>query len=320
MRKLYILAGIVMTSLAAHAQASYNWFDPADCDADGWLWFDTDEKLEKYCGYGSKFQIQLVDALYENDDFEYPAPELDATVEGYNKAGVIGGDGAKTGAIVLPAANPDDCWINLGESNGGGFMLYLPDLAKLDILMSCRGNLANPGDAVGPMYAYLSGGAGHLRAIDCITYNYWAEGIVSKPITKEQQYLWKDIASTDYDYYDFDTDATKSRRLDMGKDNPVTVYVSNNNEAPLYIHGIRVYTYQQNAGVDGILADNGLSLNIADKTVTTGVEAEISVYSVAGVKLLGGTSDSLDCSSLPAGVYIVNAKAGNAVKTAKMAL
>ncbi len=47
---LLTLAALTAVSIA-NAQQTYNYFDPADCDADGWLWFDTQEKLEKYCGF-----------------------------------------------------------------------------------------------------------------------------------------------------------------------------------------------------------------------------------------------------------------------------
>ena len=62
---LLSISVVAALSTAANAQETYNYFDPADCDANGWLWFDTQEKLEKYCGFTDEFKIQLLSAAYE---------------------------------------------------------------------------------------------------------------------------------------------------------------------------------------------------------------------------------------------------------------
>ena len=48
-RKITTLLMAFGAILFANAQ-EYNLFDPADVDANGWIWFDTQEKIDKYIG------------------------------------------------------------------------------------------------------------------------------------------------------------------------------------------------------------------------------------------------------------------------------
>lgn len=91
----------VACMVSASAQTVYNYFDAADVDANGWLWFDTQAKIDKYVGWGNKYKIQLQSATYEDADGQYPEPYGDPTAIGWNAAGEQG-EGAKTGAIILP--------------------------------------------------------------------------------------------------------------------------------------------------------------------------------------------------------------------------
>ena len=84
---LLTLAALTAVSIA-NAQQTYNYFDPADCDADGWLWFDTQEKLEKYCGFENEGKkIILLSATWENSNGEFEEPTLDGNLKGYNAEG-----------------------------------------------------------------------------------------------------------------------------------------------------------------------------------------------------------------------------------------
>lgn len=48
-RKITVLLMTLSVVMFANAQ-EYNLFDPADVDANGWIWFDTQEKIDKYIG------------------------------------------------------------------------------------------------------------------------------------------------------------------------------------------------------------------------------------------------------------------------------
>lgn len=45
-RKITVLLMTLSVVMFANAQ-EYNLFDPADVDANGWIWFDTQEKIDK---------------------------------------------------------------------------------------------------------------------------------------------------------------------------------------------------------------------------------------------------------------------------------
>ena len=49
MKKIFTLAMLAVIVMGSQAQ-EYNLFDAADCDAEGWLWLNTQEKIDKYVG------------------------------------------------------------------------------------------------------------------------------------------------------------------------------------------------------------------------------------------------------------------------------
>lgn len=123
-------------------EVTYNLFDSADVDEDGWLWLDTQEKIDKYVGdLNSDKLIKLVPAQYEIDDPDFPGetttpePYADATLKGYNTLGEQGGEGALTGGIFLPKAlfNPEEDWY---PTDGGGILVEMPDCAIFELYVS----------------------------------------------------------------------------------------------------------------------------------------------------------------------------------------
>ena len=44
------LALLALLPIGASAQTTYNLFPKSDADADGWIWLDSEEKIEKYVG------------------------------------------------------------------------------------------------------------------------------------------------------------------------------------------------------------------------------------------------------------------------------
>ena len=49
MKKLYFMMALILCAMSATAQ-NYNLFSASDIDKDGWLWFDTQAKVDKYVG------------------------------------------------------------------------------------------------------------------------------------------------------------------------------------------------------------------------------------------------------------------------------
>ena len=308
MKKTLLTGLLALAAITVNAQdeVTYNFFDPADCDADGWLWLDTPEKIAKYVGEDKK--IKLVEAQYEIEDPDFPGAMLypetvaDATVKGYNTQGVKGGEGAKLGGIICPAAKED--W--LSNLNGGGILVQMPDCASFDLYLSqeCPNVMLNldgawsKTDASGCQYIHANQPA------------YWD--------WEEDDFVTTEYAGYDYDLQLLNYDWTNLENQDPAlktfsifgeKGNPRTAYVSNySTECPTIIQGIRIRTFtdESNAAVEGIIADADITVN--GKVVALSAPAEISVYNAAGVKVAGVYGTSLDCSVLN-GLYIV--KAGN---------
>jgi hypothetical protein len=326
MKKVFLLSSVALMATCMSAQTTVNWFDAEDCDADGWLWFDSAEKIKKYCGVGDEYKIQLVDALYQDSNGDIPETYGDPNVKGYNEAGEQGGEGAKTGAIVLPESDFSLIWSS--DVNGGGILMHLPDVAKLDLFVSVKGD---PGweddDKTIPanftdMYGALYGGEGTLEAVDCKCIDIWfSKYSWGKVLSDKAQYEWTDIESHEAYEYDWDADDYITITLGKGKGNPVTAYILNNNKTPWYIHGIRVYTYADadDTGVRSLSSDNALSLELSGKNVVAPVGANVAVYSASGALVAAGQG-SLDCSALASGVYVVKASDGSASKTMKVVL
>ena len=230
---------------------TYNYFDKADVDADGWLWFDTQEKIDKYVGFGSKFKIQLQPCGYEDESYQYPEPWADPEVPGYNASGEEGGEGAKFGAIVLnPSSSSSGA--GLDNPNGGGFMMWLPDCAQMDVYLSCEKDCIVVG---------LKAGMGDwVKPVDCAVVKTWMSlGSWFKPLASAYQFQFNNVQSYKNANAPYTTIASP-------KGTKVTALFTNNGKT-LYVHGIRVYTYTDCGGGDepvkGDVNGDG-SVDIAD--------------------------------------------------------
>ena len=248
MKKGLLTLAAIAAFASVNAQNTYNYFDPKDCDAEGWLWFDTQEKIEKYVGFqgvGENPKIMLLSATFENADQGYDEPTTDPTLKGYNAEGVQGGEGSWTGAISLCGGS----FTNGSDSpDGGAFMLQLPDLAQFDLKLSTEGSYICLG---------LQGAEGHVEAVDCKNVQiYMKMGfLVNRPLASTSQYTWTNIQNVANETLD------PPFKLESPEGKPVTALVRNNRKDPLLVQAIRVRTYTQNyegdTAVEGVeISDN----------------------------------------------------------------
>ena len=262
MKKGLLTLAAIAAFAAANAQTTYNYFDPKDCDAEGWLWFDTQEKIDKYVGFqglGENPKIMLQSATFENADMEYDEPFADPDLKGYNAEGVQGGEGSWTGAISLcggSSANGSD------NPNGGGFMLHLPDCAQFDLKLSTEGDI---------MCVGLRGAKGLVEPVDCgVIQTYLKMGIfLNMPLAKSSQFTWTDIQNVE--------NKNTHLKLDSPKGEPVTALVRNNRGDALLVQAIRVFTY----------TDNGYEGDTAVEGVEISEDAPAVYYNLQGVQVNG---------------------------------
>ncbi len=308
--KQILLSGLVVAaSFSVNAQETYNFFDPADCDENGWLWFDSADKIAKYVGAGLK--IQLIDAPYEIDDPDFPGETIfppsfaDATIKGYNTKGEKGGEGSKTGALELAPATGHG-WFDV---HGGGFYVHLPDCASFDVVLSA---------SEAEIYTWIEGSKEYADVKDC--KYIWNESEPSEwvpedgPLTKEYYFEYLNVQDHKYDLTFGEGDVRDYLTFQGNKGENRTAVFYNYVTAPLYVHGIRIKTYTDVskvledpfAGVDDIIADDA-AVMVSGKVISVDSPAEISVYNIAGAKVASTYGTSLDCNGLLNGIYVVRA-------------
>lgn len=256
--KKFLLSLSAFAFIASASAQTYNFFDPADCDAEGWLWFDSQAKIDKYVtkyketldskdnvtpDLTATTKIMLLNATFENDMFEKEEATCDPTIKGYNVDGVAGGEGSWTGAIILPGsknANGSD------EPNGGGFAFYLPDCAEFSVKLSTEPKAIGVG---------LKGSKGSWPILNDFApvQVYYKMGAWGKLLATASQFTWNNAQDVTF--------ASTGLNLASEKGTKVAGSLRNNRGDVLLVQAIKIFTYTQTeypagAGVADIEIDN----------------------------------------------------------------
>lgn len=286
-------------ALTVSAQAQYNLFDAADVDADGWIWFDTQEKIDKYISQADNAAYKVdpkgkIIQLAGADFGEYVDTEAAADIVGAGTDGIIGGAGALTGAIMIAP--------NSGASsqNGGKVIVCLPSCVSFSLALSSDAK----------MFTMLMGAIDantKLGDYDIITGKY-ATGIFT-PLSPAGQKRWIDLEKLVGD---------KSPNRTLKTSEPIYASLMNMNRYPLYIHGMKVITSTPTTGINSAKADSSISFD--GKTLTVSAPADLHVYSVTGQLIASDYTASMNLSNFAKGIYIVKANTGSTQETAKIAI
>lgn len=240
MRKILLSMAVFFSAMSLSAQ-EYNMFNKADVDENGWLWFDTQEKVDKYVGvcdeddYKVNPNGKLIQMVYADQNPTYPATTVDPTVAGFGVDGEVGATGAKTGAIILPAASA------MLSTNGGGIAILMPSCSTFSMNVSCSGSVL-----------------AQLLSTDDVTKGFGEYGV------RQAYSMFRPFARSG------NTTKTGLESLTNGNDNitiksdkPVYVYFRNLSNREVYIHGIKVTTPKQEAtGIKDIMADQGSAVEV----------------------------------------------------------
>lgn len=279
MKKKLLLVAILFCTIS-NVKAQYNLFDNADVDADGWLWFDTQAKIDKYIGEGKA--IQLNDASFEPFEETIANPDF----IGAGTDGVLGGPNAKKGAIILPKSSS-----TMGL-NGGGIILRLPSCTLLSVAFSCD-------EQIRPA---LKGAPGSAEFIDLGNIKSYPFNSLSGAGQKR----WENI-HTILNNSDFKIESAT----------PVTAYILNGNSKHLFLQGIKVLTTRVNTST-GISNTNESKLEFANNILNANELSTISVYNLCGQVVATANDTSMNLNSLQKGVYIVKVKGSSNEKTIKV--
>lgn len=299
----------VATFMSVNAQQTYNYFDAADVDANGWLWFDTQAKIDKYVGFqtpGSTPKIMLQSSTFENADGEYAEPWADPEQPGCNSEGELAGEGAKVGAIVL---TPGSKATN-DTPDGGGIMLWLPDCAEVSVYVSADNYI---------FAGVLGAKDAWVEPIDCANIQIYTNAIFKKI------YFLKACQGEVNNIQDV-ANANTGLTWYAEKGNKVTCLLRNNFKSNIYLHGIKVLTYTDAANqgggtsaIDNVEASQ-LKLVANGKTLVASQPAELTVYNLAGAVVAKANAASLDLSGLASGAYVAKAAGEAGVAVVKLAL
>jgi len=248
MKKIFTLAfalcGFTM------AQAQYNLFNAADVDEDGWLWLNTQEKIDKYVGvidednYTVDPNGKIIQMAYANLTPDYPATVADPEAYGVDKAGnYITDEGANKdeiikGGIILAGAS------GMMSMNGGCLVLNLPSCSTISLYLSSEGYMLG---------RTLKMTAGHaIDEDDSTGENPWTgstKSIYSKAsmfssLANAGHFVWEGVATANNGYNDGVT---------FESDGPVYFCFQNCRNRTIYVHAIKVTTpKQESAGISNV--------------------------------------------------------------------
>ena len=288
MKKIFTFMLLAVACSVNMQAQEYNLFDAEDVDADGWLWFDTDEKIEKYVGICNEedYKIdpdgKLIQLVYADILPDYPTPYADSWFVGAGTDGEIGGEGALTGSIVLPKSS------GMLSTNGGGIAILMPSCKSLSICMSNDGQVR----------VRMMG----TKDINTSFYNYdviSAKYAGFSALFNSGIYFWTGIENltngNDYAY-------------PLKSDEPIYAYLQNCHYE-FYIHGIKVMTTTNPAGIEEETVAGKDKIFFFNNTISLNEEAQIDVYNVAGVLVESAFATQLSLEDMSKGIYIV--KVGN---------
>lgn len=289
-------------AFGAQAQTESYPFDAADVDANGWLWFDTAEKIEKYVGVSKDGKLDPNGKIFQMittsgaDSINLPAPFNETfasdTITGF---GYDDGEGnvaePKKGAIVLNTASN-----NAITKDGGAVLIKLPSCKNMSMVLStassCWLRLSGTNDAKADTSAY---------------------NIVYKPIQPWPGFPMYDPLfngfSNPFTWESIETlNDNGTSEFTLTSKEPVYVLLQNSIASPLYLHGIKVVT-EGTTGINDITAD---AISFDGKNISLNAAAEINVYNLSGALVASEYASSMNLSNLTKGVYMV--KVGNATQ------
>lgn len=268
----------------------YNLFH--DVDADGWLWFDTQEKIDKYVGLCDEENYKVdpngkpIQLVYADIMPDYPQATADPNFIGVGADGEdFGTEGYLTGALVLPGSS------SLTATNGGGFVVCMPSCTSYSICLSTGYSV----------YARIMGSTSSDVTFD--NYTNISAYSMFNPLCSSGIYTWTGIENLDNGYED---------ALILKGNTPVYAYFQNNRNQEVYIHGIRVTTPTNSTLSVRDASARRNHIFVEGNSVVLNGPADISVYGADGSLVSAAQADRLDLSGLPKGIYVV--KAGDALR------
>lgn len=280
--KKIITTLLCLLLIFTYSNAQQNLFDAADVDADGWIWFNTQAKIDKYIGQANNEEakydekgkiIQMISAGFG----DYVDSEASPEFVGAGTDGVLGGTGALTGAIKLAPASATS------STNGGGFIVKMPSCTSFNICVS----------ADSKMYVRLAGTPQSGIIISDYQIASAKYATVFKALSSAGIYKWLDMEQLS---------TGNEPVFKLVSSSKMYAFFHNLTKNNLYIHGIKVMT-EKPTGINDVENDGARVVFDGENILLTD-KAKICLFNTQGALVRENDNVSMSVSGLNKGVYM----------------
>lgn len=284
MKKIVTLAMLAVATMNASAQETFNLFSPADCDADGWLWLNTQEKIDKYVGtinedgYTVDPNGKVIQMAFANINPDYTETYADPEAYGVDTQGNtildegVNKDECIKGAIVLAPASA------MMATNGGCLVLNLPSCATIDLMLSSEARMLGRTLMLSSTNGIDNDNSTGENPWTGDTKSIYAKASVLGSLHGAGQWKWEGVESLNNG---FNNDIT------FKSESPVYFALQNCHKYAIYVHAIRITTpKQETVGIqENILnkQERNAYYNLAGQRMTSPVKG---INIIAGKKVI----------------------------------
>ena len=284
MKKIVTLAMLAVATMSASAQETFNLFSPADCDADGWLWLNTQEKIDRYVGkinedaYTVDPNGKVIQMAFANINPDYTETYADPEAYGVDTQGNtildegVNKDECIKGAIVLAPASA------MMATNGGCLVLNLPSCATIDLMLSSEARMLGRTLMLSSTNGIDNDNSTGENPWTGDTKSIYAKASVLGSLHGAGQWKWEGVESLNNG---FNNDIT------FKSESPVYFALQNCHKYAIYVHAIRITTpKQETVGIQETITnkqERNAYYNLAGQRMTSPVKG---INIIAGKKVI----------------------------------
>ena len=284
MKKIVTLAMLAVATMSASAQTTYNLFSPTDCDADGWLWLNTQAKIDRYVGkinedaYTVDPNGKVIQLAFANINPDYTETYADPEAYGVDTQGNtildegVNKDECIKGAIVLAPASA------MMATNGGCLVLNLPSCATIDLMLSSEARMLGRTLMLSSTNGIDNDNSTGENPWTGDTKSIYAKASVLGSLHGAGQWKWEGVESLNNG---FNNDIT------FKSESPVYFALQNFHKYPIYVHAIRITTpKQETVGIQETITnkqERNAYYNLAGQRMTSPVKG---INIIAGKKVI----------------------------------
>ena len=284
MKKIVTLAMLAVATMNASAQETFNLFSPADCDADGWLWLNTQEKIDRYVGkinedaYTVDPNGKVIQMAFANINPDYTETYADPEAYGVDTQGNtildegVNKDECIKGAIVLAPASA------MMATNGGCLVLNLPSCATIDLMLSSEARMLGRTLMLSSTNGIDNDNSTGENPWTGDTKSIYAKASVLGSLHGAGQWKWEGVESLNNGF---------NNNITFKSESPVYFALQNCHKYPIYVHAIRITTpKQETVGIQETIAnkqERNAYYNLAGQRMTSPVKG---INIIAGKKVI----------------------------------